>query len=47
MSQVASTIKDQRSWKDKPRKITIGFMDANDTMHKLSGTFKGLKAFLD
>lgn len=46
-SQAPSTIKDQREWKGKPRKVTFGFMDSNDSLHKISGVFRGIKAWID
>ena len=39
--------KDEREWKGKPRKVTFGFMDSNDSMHKLSGSLKGLRVWVD
>lgn len=47
-NSLAQTLnKDQREWKGKPRKVTFGFMDSNDSLHKLSGIFRGIKVWID
>jgi hypothetical protein len=47
MSQLPSTIKDQKEWNTKTRKITFGYMDSNDSLHKISGVFRGIKVWID
>ncbi len=47
MSQAPSSIKDQREWKGKPKKVTFGYMDSNDSLHKISGIFRGIKVWTD
>lgn len=48
MSIPASTIKKgEREWTGKPRKVSFGFMDSKDAMHKFTGNLHGLKIWID
>lgn len=47
VSQQQSTNKEQREWNGKTRKVTFGYMDSNDSLHKITGTFRGIKVWTD
>ena len=47
ISQAPSTIKEQRGWNEKTRKVNFGYMDSNDSLHKVSGIFKGVRVWTD
>jgi hypothetical protein len=47
ISQAPSNLKEQREWNGKTRKVNFGYMDSNDSLHKISGIFKGLRVWTD
>ncbi len=47
MSQPPSTIKDPRQWNGNARKVTFGYMNTNDSLHNITGVFRGIKAWTD